>query len=80
MQVADKGFTYGEYTGMTLSEESTPPFTRGKKQLERMFHSVRLHSQAPLARGSSALPSVLFTLFTRCSIYILHVNVLVFCT
>ena len=27
-----------------------------------MFHSVRLLSQAPLARGSCALPSVLFSI------------------
>ena len=36
MQVADRGFTYGEYTSMALAEVKTPPFTRGKKQLERM--------------------------------------------
>ena len=36
MQVADKGFTYGKFASMTLSEVNTPPFKRGKKQLERM--------------------------------------------
>lgn len=34
--MADRGFTYGEYTSMALAEVKTPSFTRGKKQLERM--------------------------------------------
>ena len=35
-----------------------------------MFHSVRLFSQAPLARGSRALPSVL--LLKGTVLYIIH--------
>ena len=35
-----------------------------------MFHSVSLFSQAPLAHGSRALPSVLFNKYICSSIYI----------
>ena len=34
-----------------------------------MFHSVSLFSQAPVARGSHALPSVLFSLFLSLSLF-----------
>lgn len=34
--LADRGFTCGEYVGMALAEVKTPPFTRGKKQLEKV--------------------------------------------
>lgn len=33
--MADRGFTCGDYASMALAEVKTPPFTRGKKQLER---------------------------------------------
>lgn len=34
--LADQGFTCDEYVGMVLAEVKTPPFTRGKKQLEKV--------------------------------------------
>ncbi len=48
--LADRGFTCGEYASMALAEVKTPPFTRGKKQLEekevdwsRELSLVRIH-------------------------------------
>jgi hypothetical protein len=34
--LADRGFTCEEYAGMALAEVKFPPFTRGKKQLEKV--------------------------------------------
>ena len=34
--LADRGFTCGEYAGMALAEVKFPPFTKGKKQLEKL--------------------------------------------
>lgn len=34
--LADRGFTCDEYAGMALAEVKTPPFTKGKKQLEKV--------------------------------------------
>ena len=34
--LADRGFTCEEYAGMALAEVKLPPFTRGKKQLEKV--------------------------------------------
>ena len=33
--VADRGFTCNDYAGMAMAEVKIPPFTRGKKQLEK---------------------------------------------
>ena len=34
--IADRGFTCNEYAHMVLAEVKTPPFTKGKKQLEKV--------------------------------------------
>ncbi len=34
--MADRGFTCNEYARMAMVEVKTPPFTRGKKQLEKV--------------------------------------------
>lgn len=34
--LADRGFTCDEYARMSLAEVKTPPFTKGKKQLEKI--------------------------------------------
>ena len=34
--LADRGFTCDEYARMTMAEIKTPPFTKGKKQLEKV--------------------------------------------
>ena len=34
--MADRGFTCDEYARMMLAEIKTPPFTRGKNQLEKL--------------------------------------------
>ncbi len=34
--LADRGFTCNEYARMAMAEVKTPPFTRGKKQLEKV--------------------------------------------
>ena len=34
--LADRGFTCGEHAGMAMSEVKLPPFTTGKKQLEKV--------------------------------------------
>ena len=34
--IADRGFTCNDYARMALAEVKTPPFTRGKKQLEKL--------------------------------------------
>lgn len=36
MILADRGFTCGEYAHMAMAEVKLPPFTRGKKQLEKV--------------------------------------------
>ena len=36
MILADRGFTCDEYARMMLAEIKTPPFTRGKNQLEKL--------------------------------------------
>ncbi len=48
--LADRGFTCGDYASLALAEVKTPPFTRGKKQLEkkeidwsRELSIVRIH-------------------------------------
>ena len=46
-----------------------------------MFHSVSLLSQAPLARGSRALPSVLFVVvFYKSLNIVVHTFLSSFCT
>lgn len=34
--MADRGFTCDEYAHMAMAEIKTPPFTKGKKQLEKV--------------------------------------------
>ena len=34
--VADRGFTCDEYTHMAFAEVKSPPFTKGKKQVEKV--------------------------------------------
>ena len=34
--LADRGFTCDEYARMAMAEIKTPPFTKGKKQLEKV--------------------------------------------
>ena len=34
--MADRGFTCDEYARMAMAEIKTPPFTKGKKQLEKV--------------------------------------------
>lgn len=34
--MADRGFTCDEYARMAMAEVKTPPFTKGKKQLEKV--------------------------------------------
>ncbi len=34
--LADRGFTCDEYARMAMAEIKTPPFTKGKKQLEKI--------------------------------------------
>ena len=34
--LVDRGFTCGDYASLALAEVKTPPFTRGKKQLEKV--------------------------------------------
>ena len=34
--IADRGFTCNDYAQMVLAEVKTPPFTKGKKQLEKV--------------------------------------------
>ena len=34
--MADTGFTCNDYARMAMAEVKTPPFTRGKKQLEKV--------------------------------------------
>ena len=34
--MADRGFTCSEYARMAMAEVKTPPFTKGKKQLEKV--------------------------------------------
>ena len=34
--LADRGFTCDDYARMVMAEVKTPPFTRGKKQLEKI--------------------------------------------
>ena len=34
--IADRGFTCNDYARMALAEVKTPPFTKGKKQLEKV--------------------------------------------
>lgn len=48
--LADRGFTCNEYYRMALAEVKTPPFTKGKKQLEKVevdwsreLSTVRIH-------------------------------------
>ena len=48
--LADRGFTCNEYARMALAEVKTPPFTKGKQQLEkkevdwsRELSVVRIH-------------------------------------
>ena len=48
--IADRGFTCDDYTHMALAEVKIPPFTRGKKQLEKIqvdwsreLSQVRIH-------------------------------------
>ena len=48
--IADRGFTIDEYARMVLAEVKIPPFTKGKKQLEKVdvdwsreLSSVRIH-------------------------------------
>ena len=48
MILADRGFTCDEYTRMVLAEIKTPPFTRGKNQLEKL--DVDWSRELPLVR------------------------------
>ena len=48
--LADRGFTCNEYARMAMAEVKTPPFTKGKKQLEKVdidwsreLSTVRIH-------------------------------------
>ena len=48
--LADRGFTCNEYARMAMAEVKTPPFTKGKKQLEKLdidwsreLSTVRIH-------------------------------------
>ena len=48
--LADRGFMCDEYARMVMAEVKTPPFTRGKKQLEKVdidwsreLSMVRIH-------------------------------------
>ena len=48
--LADRGFTCDDYARMAMAEVKTPPFTRGKKQLEKVqidwsreLSAVRIH-------------------------------------
>ena len=48
--IADRGFTCDDYARMALAEVKTPPFTKGKKQLEKVqvdwsreLSQVRIH-------------------------------------
>ena len=34
--LADRGFTCDEYARMAMAKIKTPPFTKGKKQLEKV--------------------------------------------
>ena len=34
--MADRGFICNDYAGMAMAEVKIPPFTRGKKQLEKV--------------------------------------------
>ena len=48
--MADRGFTCSDYARMAMAEVKTPPFTKGKKQLEKVdvdwsreLSAVRIH-------------------------------------
>ena len=41
--LADRSFTCEKYAGMALAEVKHPPFTRGKKQLEKVYRSGLEH-------------------------------------
>ena len=48
--LADRGFTCQDYVGIMMAEVKTPPFTRGKTQLEKIdvdwsreLSMVRIH-------------------------------------
>ena len=50
--IADRGFTCNDYAQMVLAEVKTPPFTKGKKQLEKVdvdwsreLSMVRIHDE-----------------------------------
>ena len=50
--LADRGFTCREYAHMTMAEVKPPPFTKGKKQLEKVdidwnreLSGVRIHTE-----------------------------------
>ena len=45
--MTDRGFTCSEYARMAMAEVKTPPFTKGKKQLEKVeieeLSIIRIH-------------------------------------
>ena len=60
--LADRGFTCDEYARMSLAEVKTPPFTKGRKQLEKIdvdwsheLSVVRIHVERVLKLSCSII-------------------------
>ena len=63
--LADQGFTCDDYARMMLAEVKTPPFTKGKSQLEKL--EIDLSRELSLVRIRYQSFETKVRYFTRCT-------------